>query len=411
MTWYALDDVGDAVDATRRFLTPFDRVRWLRLAVVMFFLGGSVASLNVPSVPGGGFDSPEPQPQPQPAPGQPSPGELTPEMTPELGALIVGLLGLVIGLWLAYSIASATMEFVFVESLRREEVRLKEFFLGNWRKGVRLFVFRTVVQLLALALFAGSVLAIGAALGGWPPTGWDANTAFGLLAIAVPALVVGAILFGNFLGFTTMFTVPVMVLEDRGVLSAWRRLWGTIRAHWKQYVVYAIVGFLLALGVGLVSGILGLLAAIVVGIPFLLVGLPVAFLVGLQNAVGGVVVLTLVVLYAVVMLVVGLLIQVPFQTFMRYHALLVLGDTNDGFDAVPDAREAVRSDGGDGSPPPGTDRSDDGPDGSGAGSVLDEDDPFGSDEPFGRGDDAVDEDGEDAFDADDSWDDGRNGRE
>jgi MFS family permease len=343
MTLYALDDVGDAVDATKRFLLPFDRVRWLRLAVVMFFVGGSAASFNFPSVPGDfGSDQPEPTPG---DPGQPAPGDVSPELTGELVLLILGVIGLVLAIGLGYMIVSAIMEFVFVSSLRDERVRLKTPFVEHWRKGVRLFGFRLVVGLVSAAIFAAVLLAIGAAVGGWPPTEWGGGAILALLLTALPLVFVAAIVLGNFLGFTTVFVVPVMLLEDRGVVSAWRRFWPTVRSQWKQYLGYAVVGFLLGIGVSIVVGIVGLIAAIVVGIPFLVVGAPLVFVLGL-GGIGGLVVLAFVTLYAVVMLVVGLLLQVPFQTFMRYYALFVLGDTNDDFDIIPDARRAVRADGG-----------------------------------------------------------------
>jgi hypothetical protein len=35
-------------------------------------------------------------------------------------------------------------------------------------------------------------------------------------------------------------------------------------------------------------------------------------------------------------------VQVPVQTYLRYYALLVLGDVESSFDIVPDRRAAVR---------------------------------------------------------------------
>ena len=37
MSLYAVDAIDDALSATRSFLWPFDRGRWLRLALVVFF--------------------------------------------------------------------------------------------------------------------------------------------------------------------------------------------------------------------------------------------------------------------------------------------------------------------------------------------------------------------------------------
>jgi len=46
-------------------------------------------------------------------------------------------------------------------------------------------------------------------------------------------------------GLTTVFVVPLMIQADSGVLAAWRRLWGSIKTAWKQYLAYVVIAFLL----------------------------------------------------------------------------------------------------------------------------------------------------------------------
>jgi len=38
-------------------------------------------------------------------------------------------------------------------------------------------------------------------------------------------------------------------------------------------------------------------------------------------------------------------VQAPIQTYVRYHALLVLGDANEQFDLIPDVRRSIREPG------------------------------------------------------------------
>jgi len=166
----------------------------------------------------------------------------------------------------------------------------------------------------------------------------------GLLAVAIPVLLLAVAVVGTFLGFTNMFVVPVMLVEERGVISAWRRFWGTLTADWKEYLVYLVVSILLGIGVGIASGFLTLIVVLVLAIPFAVAGLPLLFAFD-ANAIVGSVLLVLGLVYALLVFVSLLLIKVPFQTFLRYYALLVLGDTNPEFDVVPDARRAVRADG------------------------------------------------------------------
>jgi len=50
----------------------------------------------------------------------------------------------------------------------------------------------------------------------------------------------------------------------------------------------------------------------------------------------------LAVVFGLAVLVLTLFVSVPVQTYLRYYALFVLGDTNDAFDVIADRRRAVR---------------------------------------------------------------------
>ena len=369
MSLAALNDITDAVEATKRFLTPFDRVRWFRLAVVMFFVGG--AGLSFPGTPttgfGGGGDAPGP------TPGGPAGPDITPRLTPELVALILGVVAVGVVVFLLYSVVGATMEFAFVAALRDEEVRLRRSVRRYWRRGLRLFGFRLAVWVVTITAVAAVVLGAGAALGGWPPTGWSDGTILAVVLLAIPVFVLAALVVGTLLGFTTVFVVPVMLAEDRGVLSAWRRFWGTLTAEPLEFLAYLVLAFLLGIAVSIAVGFLLVLLVIALAVPFLIVGAPIGLALAAAGGgtAAGAVILVLVLLYGLLVFVGALLIQVPFQTFLRYYALFVLGDANPEFDVIPDARAAVRTDGGDGGDDGESVDSDDGPDRPDDGSAAD----------------------------------------
>ncbi|QPV61703.1 hypothetical protein I7X12_13190 [Halosimplex litoreum] len=367
MSLAALNDITDAVRATKRFLTPVDRVRWFRLAVVLFFVGG--AGLSFQGAPtagfGGGTDAPDP------APGAPPGPDITPQVTPELVVLILGVVAVGLAAFLLYSVVGATMEFAFVAALRDEEVRLRRSVRRYWRRGLRLFAFRLVVWVVTVTAIAAVLLGTGAALGGWPPTVWSDGTIIAVVLLAIPVFVLTVLVVGTLLGFTTMFVVPVMLAEDRGVLSAWRRFWGTLTAEPLEFLAYLVLSVLLGIGVSVAVGFLLVLLLIALAVPFLIVGAPLGF--ALAMAGGGTAVgaslLVLALLYGLLVFVGALLIQVPFGTFLRYYALFVLGDAEPEFDVIPDARAAVRTDGGDDG---------DGHDGDGAAGTATGEDPGGS---------------------------------
>ena len=330
MTWYALDAIDDAIDATRAFLWPFDRRRWARLALVMLFVGGA-GGFNPIQFPGGGTGGGVDTPT---APG-------TPDAIPSIGgpevAVIAAIVGLVALIVLGFMFVGSVMEFVFVESLRRDAVTVRRYWSERWRQGLRLFGFRLVLGVLTLGVVGGLVVAVLA-----PVVFGNGGFSFGLLLVAIPVFVVVSIVSGLVNGFTTMFVVPVMIAEERNVLSAWRRFWPTLTGQWKQYAVYAVMGFILQLAGGILAGIATLIGIVVLAIPFGLVGLVGAGLLTVVDVVGWVVIGLAAVLFVLAAIVLVLFVSVPVQTFLRYYALFVLGDTNTAFDLLPEQRRAVR---------------------------------------------------------------------
>jgi hypothetical protein len=239
---------------------------------------------------------------------------------------------------LGFMFVGSVMEFVFVESLRREAVAIRRYWSDHWRQGFRLFGFRLVLSVVTLGLIGGFLVVILS-----PVIFGGGAFSFGLLLAAIPVFIIVSILSGLITGFTTMFVVPVMLGEERGVLSAWRRFWPTLTGQWKQYVTYAVMGFILQLAGGILSGIALLVGIIVIAIPFGIVGL-IGFGVHsvLEGVVGWVIIGIAALLFVLAAIVLVLFISVPVQTFLRYYALLVLGDTNAEFDLVSEQRRAVR---------------------------------------------------------------------
>jgi len=335
MSLAALDALDDALTATTQLLWPFDRSIWLRLAVVMLFVGG-----------GGGFNGSavsnlgnvgDTGPGTGPAPGT---GPGLPTVTAE-ELLLVGLVLLAIVLVvLALQAIGSVMEFVFVRSLQERTVRLRGYFGTHWRQGARLFGFRLGVNLLNLLVLATVLVPLLWATAGLDPAAWTLPTLVPVIVVGIPLFVVDSVLIGAFLGFTTMFVVPVMLVEDRPVVAAWRRLWGVIRREPKEFLVYLIVSVVLGFGIGLVTSIVTIVVAIALGIPFAIVGLVSVLALSVLGLVP-VALVVLVSIYLVLLFVIVLIIAVPFRTYLRYYALLTLGGVEPGLDPVADVRASV----------------------------------------------------------------------
>lgn len=328
MAIYAIDDLDDALAATREFLTPFDRGVWLRLAVVTLFVGGTGSNVFSWSMGGNGGGGPSGEF-----------GDIVIE--PWIWALVAAVVAVAILLGLAVLFVGSVMEFVFVESLRTEKVTVRRDWRRHWKKGLRLFGFRLVLGLFVL----GTVLVLAAPF--LLPFLGVGSLGIGLLPVALlvllPIFLLVVLVTGVVHAFTTVFVVPIMLLEADGVLTGWRRLWPSLRSHWRQYLAYALVGFFLSILGGIAVGIATALFVLLMLLPF---GLLFAIGFGLFAFVFeplGILVFALVGLLAVVAVVAFVaLAQVPIKTYLRYYALFVLGDVEPAFDVVETQRAAVR---------------------------------------------------------------------
>ncbi|WP_277555983.1 DUF7544 domain-containing protein [Halobaculum limi] len=335
-----MEDLDDAYRATKSLLWPIDRSLWLKLAVVAFFVGGPGAGFNgtQTSAPtGGGGGGPG-------APGGFGGIPPLPQIGPEVVALLAGLVVVGVVLGLVFLFVGSVMEFVLIESLRTEAVRLGEFWGDRWRQGVRLFGFRLVLGAVVFGAFA-VVLGLAFApllLGG------EAGVSLVTAVLLLPILAVLAAVTGLIEGFTTVFVVPIMVLEERTVLGAWGRLWPTITANPWQYLAYIVASVVLNVVIGVGVALAVGIAAVVLLIPFGVLGGLGFLLLSTVEPLGAGLLVVAGVLFVLSLLVAAALVQVPAVSYLRYYALLVLGDVEPALDLIPERRAAVRADGGEG---------------------------------------------------------------
>jgi hypothetical protein len=335
MGYLAFDAIDDAIDATTAFLTPIDRSRWLRLLIVVFFIGGG--GVNVPT--SGGW------------PSDGGSGPSASALDQGTIAVIVGVIAVVLLLVLTLAVIGAIMQFVLIESLRSETVHVRRYVRRHWRRGLRLFGFR-IGLLLLVALLIGLPVAVGVLgiLGG----AGASEVAFASVGLLFVLLPIGLVLFAGLAlvnGLTTTFVVPTMLAEDCGVIAAWRRFWRPLRAEWREYAVYVVVNWLLHAGAGIAAALVGLLAMVVVTIPLATAALLVALGTGASVSPPTIAVYVLLGLtWLLLVILIGLLIRIPVVTFFRYYALLILGDTDPALDLIPEQRAAVRSGDGDATP-------------------------------------------------------------
>lgn len=320
MSWYAIDALSGSIVATRDLLSDTTLGSWLELVVLVFFVGGIsttlIADFNLI-------------------------GTLADARRNEtvLGGdptmIGLGVVGGGIAL-LGFVLVGAIAEFVFLETLRTRTVRLRAYGSRWWQAGVRLFGFRLGVFALAAA-----VLAVTGWLLGWQSDPGDvpATTA---AVVLTPSLLVAFVVDR----FTRMFVVPIVLVTGCSITDGWRTFLPTLREQWRQFAVYALVDLALVTVVTVLGGLVGAFIAAVMAVPVGLFALAIFDALvtnGLTPAIVAPTIGALVALpYLFVTLVLGVLVHVPVVVYVRYVALLVLGDANDRYDPISRVRAVVR---------------------------------------------------------------------
>lgn len=329
MSLHALDALDDALTATRRY-RPRGLLEWVWVGVVVLV----VASPGI-SVPAGGGSAGG-------GTGGPSPREqlgiegMLPAIPSEL--LVVGLAVAAV-LWVTVVVVGAFFEFPFLRWLRDGETAIGAEVSDHWRQALGLAAFRLVVNAVGFAILAAVLVTT---------VGTGAEPLQYVFALGRQQALVGlsSLLTAVVAAFTTAFVVPTMVLTDRGVLGGWRRFWSTLTAAPKQFLAYGVGVAVLAY----IGGILLVLAVVVALIPVALVGGILALAVG-----GSAVVIPVAIVGGVLVTAVAVGTYALVQVFLRYYALLVLGDVDDELDLIPERRRELRSGTGDAADPGGGD--------------------------------------------------------
>jgi len=340
MPLHAIDDIGDAIDATKSFLLPFAARTWLKLAFVVFFIGGGGVGLN-------GFQNAGnfgEQDQPASGGGQPMPDGAPTTLDgvlAEFGTELFVVLGLAFLLLLVFVLLSNFMEFVFVESLVAREVHVRQYLRENVGNGLRLFAFRLAVGVVSILLTVGVLYGVFVTAFGGNFDNITVEALFGILPLLIVFFVTVAVVQGLVTGFTNAFVVPMMLTGDRGLLGSWRRLLSSITSNLKQYVAYVFFSVVLGIGVGLVGSVFGIIFTLLLLIPFVLVGAVVWL--ALPHGIAMLVLLAvLTAIFVFLLIVVNNLVKAPLQAFMRYYAMLVLGDIDESLDPMPEVRADIR---------------------------------------------------------------------
>lgn len=330
MSWYAIDAANRAFSRTREALfEPFDFWKWAKLAIIIFLLGGVSNYGNSSSYNIGSEELKNNFPIIEPGQMPDLPFDMHDTafgyiyQVPNLTTVVAVIISIFL-LVLIFSYISSIMEFVFVESLVRNEVKFWAYsrrFLG---KGFYLLLVRLAIWLVFLVLFGIALLplipiireipsdfSLPASLGGFL---WIIGVIIVLLLLA---LAIDSLL---------SLAIPLAIYRNKGILSAFKLVLGNFRKSWQEVMGYWFVRLLLGIGVTILAIFLLGLVILVLGLAFLIFDVVLYFLFSslASDPLDWILLIPFVVIELILFLGTLFFLSVPFAVFMKYHLLSFL---------------------------------------------------------------------------------------
>lgn len=322
--WWAFKPVTTAFEKTKKLLLqPFDLWTWIKLIVIVFFVGGasrfSSQANNVFNYRTSGSDTYVY-------------GQMIDRILTD-STLLMFLIGVVVAiviLALIFAYLRNVFSFVLIRALTTGDVHLIKPAKENLSRGFRLFIFTVLLGLLTLAVAVVLIVAMIVCLVIAINTGVASAGAILLVAllamiilILLALLIAFSIVMSIVTGFTYDFVAPMMLFKGMGVMEAWRYLYALIKREWKQFGVYVLMRWVLELAIGIIVMIISL-PVILVFIALFIVGVLMAVAAAktsvLLAALVGLGILAGVVLFVAILVV----ISMPVAIYLRYYSLDVL---------------------------------------------------------------------------------------
>jgi len=275
----AVDCVSPALDQTKRQLfAPFRLKRWWRLALVCLLTGEFVGGG------GGGFPTNFTIPHIPTPPRNGKelfafPNAEWEQLLPWVPWIVAGVVLLFLLVFLFIYVA-AVYRFVLFDSVLYDRCELKGSW-SRWEPSGRSYFYWS------LGLFAVSMLGVGLIMGGAALIAWrgglfhnpsdhvlalilDGGAAFLLLLLCSLVVGITGVLAKD-------FCVPIMAMENVGVLDAWRRLLPILSAQKLSFTGYVLMKIVLVIAAAIIVGMVSMVIFIVLLIPLVIAGLIIFF--------------------------------------------------------------------------------------------------------------------------------------
>ncbi|MFP4229643.1 MAG: hypothetical protein ACLFRK_00710 [Candidatus Nanohaloarchaea archaeon] len=302
MSWYALENIEEALQRTRDLLLPLNAKQWAKLALIILLTGyvaGGPSYFNFPTG-SGSIDS-----------GNQMTGDFS--ASPALESFDVSNAFILLGaaslltLITVLTYVTSVFRFVMYRSLIKKNVKIG-YATEYLYKGLQYFVFRWATLFAALIILSGAV---------W--TGLTLNLSFNVtgvltgIALALLALT-GVVVIAGLRWVVFNLSLPDMVEKDRGLLKALKASTEALKEDFAQVALFWFMKALIALGLGIAAMTVLFSALMMLLIPFVFIGILMAF-------VSPLLLVPVVLIYLVSALVVALAVAVPVQVYLYNYII------------------------------------------------------------------------------------------
>jgi hypothetical protein len=237
---------------------------------------------------------------------------------------LIALIAALILFFLLLLYISNVMQFVFVESLVKNDVKFWAYtrkFLG---KGFNLLLVNLALLIISLILLViASLPLISSIMKTSSDFSWPAL--IGGLIWFISILIMFALLMAIVSSFISL-AIPISIYRNTGILVSLKLVFANFRKSWQQVLVYWVVRFVLGLVLGISMLILVLLVLLVSGLIFLIIDGILYFLFSAfaSEPWNWILLIPFIIIELLLLFGTLILLSVPLRVFLEYHLLSFL---------------------------------------------------------------------------------------
>ena len=173
-------------------------------------------------------------------------------------------------LFLVFTYINSVMRFILFDSIVDKQCHIRQGWVRNTGRGLRLFVWQL---LLTLAAFSAFFVLIGIPVAGAWSAGWFSRPREHVLSLVLGGvglfllLVVFVVLLAVVHVMTKDFVVPQMALENISAIEGWQRLLSWLKAEKLGYAGYIGMKIVMAMGAGIAIGVVTVFVLLMLLVP------------------------------------------------------------------------------------------------------------------------------------------------